>query len=174
MIPDVQDLCIGKCSNCGCIFHPDKFNRGYCPMCRGQSVEFGNFVQYDPKDGNPPNDSPERRHTVPAEEVQAIISENDKQLGGREYGSKTETEREKKEWVNHPDHYGGADNPYEAKKVIRAWKVNFSVGIALKHIARAGKKVLPGENKDEITIQDLEKAVWYLQDEIRFLKTGEV
>lgn len=23
--------------------------------------------------------------------------------------------------VNHPSHYGGADNPYEAIKVIEAW-----------------------------------------------------
>jgi len=25
------------------------------------------------------------------------------------------------ETINHPDHYGGKDNPYEAIKVIEAW-----------------------------------------------------
>jgi hypothetical protein len=29
----------------------------------------------------------------------------------------------RKEAVNHPAHYGGADNPYEAIKVIEAWKL---------------------------------------------------
>ena len=33
------------------------------------------------------------------------------------------------EEVNHPDHYGGADNPYEAIKVIEAWKLNFNLGM---------------------------------------------
>lgn len=42
--------------------------------------------------------------------------------------------------VNHPPHYGGADNPYEAIKVIEAWGLGFCVGNAVKYIARAGKK----------------------------------
>ncbi|HMA74924.1 MAG TPA: hypothetical protein VKP67_26040 [Xanthobacteraceae bacterium] len=32
------------------------------------------------------------------------------------------------EAVNHPAHYGGADNPYEAIKVIEAWGLNFHLG----------------------------------------------
>lgn len=71
---------------------------------------------------------------------------------------------EQKEQVNHPEHYGGAANPYEAKKVIRAWKLPFNTGNTLKYICRAGKK-----NPDK-AIEDLEKAVWYLQDEINYLK----
>ncbi len=31
---------------------------------------------------------------------------------------------EQKEMVNHPDHYGGEDNPYEAIKVIDAWDLD--------------------------------------------------
>ena len=31
----------------------------------------------------------------------------------------------KKEMVNHPDHYGGKENPYEAIKVILAWDLDF-------------------------------------------------
>ena len=30
------------------------------------------------------------------------------------------------EAVNHPPHYGGADNPYEAIKVIEAWGLGLS------------------------------------------------
>jgi len=62
--------------------------------------------------------------------------------------------------VNHPDHYGGADNLYEAIKVIHAWSLNFALGSALKYICRAGKK----HGVDEI--EDLKKAKWYLEWEI--------
>jgi hypothetical protein len=61
--------------------------------------------------------------------------------------------------VIHPQHYGGKDNPYEAIKVIEAWEVGFNLGNTLKYISRAGKK-------DNI-IQDLEKALFYLDREIQ-------
>lgn len=62
------------------------------------------------------------------------------------------------EMVNHPDHYGGEEDPYEAIKVIEAWKLGFHLGSAVKYIARTGKKGDP--------IEDLEKARWYLDREI--------
>jgi hypothetical protein len=64
------------------------------------------------------------------------------------------------EAVNHPAHYGGADNPYEAIKVIEAWDLDFSLGNAVKYIARAGKKAGVSD------IEDLTKAAWYLNREI--------
>ena len=39
-----------------------------------------------------------------------------------------------------PDHYGGPDNPYEARKVINAWELGFSLGNVLKYISRHKKK----------------------------------
>lgn len=60
--------------------------------------------------------------------------------------------------VNHPDHYGGADNPYEAIKVIEAWNLGFCLGNAVKYISRAGKK---GSK-----LEDLKKAAWYINREI--------
>lgn len=66
----------------------------------------------------------------------------------------------KKEAVDHPDHYGGAENPYEAIKVIRAWDLGFSLGNTVKYISRAGKK---DPNK---RLEDLQKALWYLKEEI--------
>lgn len=68
----------------------------------------------------------------------------------------------KKELVKHPQHYGGKDNPYEAIKVIEAWNLGFCLGNTLKYISRAGKK--------DDTIQELEKALWYLKREIKTLK----
>lgn len=65
---------------------------------------------------------------------------------------------EKAEAVDHPAHYGGADNPYEAIKVIEAWGLGFCLGNTVKYIARAEHK--------GATVQDLEKARWYLDREI--------
>ena len=67
----------------------------------------------------------------------------------------TETEK-----VYHPDHYGGKDNLYEAIKVIEAWNLDFNLGNVVKYISRAGKKDKDAE------LQDLEKALWYLQRSI--------
>jgi Protein of unknwon function (DUF3310) len=61
--------------------------------------------------------------------------------------------------VNHPTHYGGEDNPYEAIKVIEAWDLGFNLGNVVKYLSRAGKK---GE-----TLEDLRKAAWYLNREIQ-------
>lgn len=64
--------------------------------------------------------------------------------------------------VNHPKHYGGADNPYEAIKVIEAWSLGFCLGNTIKYISRAGKK---GDH-----LEDLKKARWYLDREIAELE----
>lgn len=69
-----------------------------------------------------------------------------------------------KEQVNHPSHYGGAENKYEAIKVIDAWQLGFSLGNAVKYISRAGKK------NPEKEIEDLEKSIWYIQHHIDTLK----
>lgn len=65
-----------------------------------------------------------------------------------------------KEHVNHPSHYGGEDNIYEAIKVIEAWNLGFCLGNAIKYISRAGKK------DNNSYLQDLKKAKWYLDREI--------
>lgn len=67
------------------------------------------------------------------------------------------------EQVNHPKHYGGEDNPYEAIKVIEAWELDFCLGNAVKYLARAGKK-----DKAKHT-EDLKKAVWYINRRIQQL-----
>ena len=58
--------------------------------------------------------------------------------------------------VNHPSHYNMGK--YEVIDVIEDWKLGFSLGNAIKYIARAEHK----ENK----VQDLEKAIFYIKREI--------
>jgi hypothetical protein len=70
------------------------------------------------------------------------------------------------ESINHPEHYGGADNPYEAIKVLEAWTLNFNLGNVLKYLSRAGKK---GD-----VLEDLKKARWYLDREIGNLEKARL
>jgi len=60
------------------------------------------------------------------------------------------------EKVDHPDHYGGKENTYEAIKVIEAWDLGFHLGNVVKYVSRAGKKT-------KNTTEDLKKAKWYLE-----------
>jgi hypothetical protein len=69
-----------------------------------------------------------------------------------------------KEMVNHPEHYGGSENVYEAIKVIENWNLDFHLGNTVKYISRAGKK---GTDKE---LQDLKKALWYLERKINNLE----
>lgn len=61
--------------------------------------------------------------------------------------------------VDHPQHYGGEDDPYEVIKVMIAWDAemayHFCVGNAIKYFGRLGKKY--PEKQEE----DLRKAGWY-------------
>ena len=61
------------------------------------------------------------------------------------------------EHVDHPSHYQG--NKYEAIDVIEDFQLNFCLGNAIKYILRAGKK----DSRE----QDLQKAIWYLQREVK-------
>jgi hypothetical protein len=70
------------------------------------------------------------------------------------------------EHVDHPPHYGGEDNPYEAIKVIEAWDLDFSLGSVLKYISRAGKK------NPNLYLVDLKKAQWYLNRKIEQLESN--
>lgn len=61
--------------------------------------------------------------------------------------------------VNHPPHYTSHPSGIEAIQVTR--HMNFNLGNAMKYIWRAGQK--------DDAIQDLEKAMFYIADEIRRL-----
>ena len=58
------------------------------------------------------------------------------------------------EQIDHPQHYGGKEDTYEAIKVIEAWSLGFHLGNVLKYLSRAGKK--------NSKLEDLRKAQWYL------------
>lgn len=73
--------------------------------------------------------------------------------------------------VNHPKHYN--QGKFEVIEVIEDQKLGFHLGNAIKYICRAGKK-LPEKSTEEmdraLTVQDLEKAIWYIKRHIETLK----
>ena len=66
--------------------------------------------------------------------------------------------------VNHPEHYGGEEDLYEAIKVIEAWKLGFCLGNTVKYICRAPHK--------GSSLVDLKKARWYLDRAIQRVEDG--
>ena len=64
--------------------------------------------------------------------------------------------------VNHPSHY--TDGGIETIDFIEAKKLPYHLGNAVKYISRAGKK---DQNK---IIEDLRKAIWYIERYIKVLE----
>lgn len=64
------------------------------------------------------------------------------------------------DFVDHPHHYQG--NGMESIDVIEAFDLDFCLGNTVKYVLRAGKK----DNE----IQDLKKAIWYLNRRIQQLE----
>ena len=61
--------------------------------------------------------------------------------------------------VDHPAQYRKGSG-FEAIDVIEAWELGFNLGNAVKYISRAGIK------SSDSDVQDLEKALWYINREI--------
>jgi hypothetical protein len=64
--------------------------------------------------------------------------------------------------VNHPAHY--TDGQIEVIDFIEDKKLPYHLGNVIKYICRAGKKD-PGK-----TVEDLQKASWYLNRYIRYIR----
>ena len=71
-------------------------------------------------------------------------------------------ERIEMDKINHPEHYNQGD--IECIDVIELLDLNFNLGNALKYIWRCDIK---GSKKD-----DLKKAIWYLERELKPVKEG--
>ena len=70
--------------------------------------------------------------------------------------------RDERDSVNHPDHYAkGWSNGAEVIDITE--NLNFNRGNAVKYVARAG-------SKDPLrTVEDLKKARWYIDRELKRL-----
>lgn len=71
--------------------------------------------------------------------------------------------------VNHPSHYTSDPSGIECIQITR--HRNFNIGNAIKYLWRAGLKQSADKSAQEKQIEDLKKAVFYIQDEIKRLES---
>lgn len=72
--------------------------------------------------------------------------------------------------VSHPSHYTWLKDKCGIEVIDITRHLGFDLGNAVKYILRAGRKPIINENLSDdfnkAAIQDLKKAIWYLNDEI--------
>ena len=69
--------------------------------------------------------------------------------------------------VNHPSHYTWLKELCGIEVIDITRHLNFDLGNSIKYILRSGHKSEEGISDIDKTIEDLEKAIWYLKDEIQ-------
>ena len=67
--------------------------------------------------------------------------------------------------VNHPAHYNSHPSGIECIEIARHH--NFNIGNSIKYLWRAGLKSEEGMEDTDKQVEDLNKAIWYIQDEIK-------
>ena len=77
----------------------------------------------------------------------------------------------KEEQVSHPSHYAWLKDLCGVEPLDICRHLDFNTGNAIKYLLRKDK-VDGNKTKTEKRIEDLHKAVFYIQDEIKLLKHG--
>ena len=72
--------------------------------------------------------------------------------------------------VNNPKHYTSHPSGVECIEITQHY--NFTIGNAIKYLWRQGLKTEANLDQSQKQIEDLNKAVWYIQKEIQNLKEG--
>ena len=72
---------------------------------------------------------------------------------------------QKNDNVNHPAHYNSHPSGIECIEIARHH--NFNIGNSMKYLWRAGLKSEEGMEDTDKQIEDLNKAIWYINDEIK-------
>ena len=70
--------------------------------------------------------------------------------------------------VNHPQHYTSHPSGVECIEIARYYC--FSIGSAIKYLWRAGLKKDASLDDKQKEIEDLKKAVWFIEDRIKQLE----
>ena len=81
-----------------------------------------------------------------------------------------ETANGKSEQVSHPSHYAWLKDLCGVEPIDICRHFDFAIGNALKYLMRKGK-VDGDKTEKEKRVEDLRKAVFYIQDEIKKLQT---
>lgn len=79
---------------------------------------------------------------------------------------------EKEEMVNHPNHYAWLKELCGIEPIDICRHLDFNCGSAVKYLLRKGKKEMNLSEREQ-RVQDLSKAIFYLQDEIDVIKKSK-
>lgn len=160
-----------KCKNCGAEFNVDDNVYGmlsvYCPCCRNvrsnlviNNLDHNKFIEEMTKSNDIYKSAID---TIKKYEEERILKDTDKSVSG---GTYDDYESEDK-MVSHPSHYQSKKG-IEVIDVIEAFTEDLE-GIEAICTGNAIKYLCRWKNKNGI--QDLEKAMWYLQHLINVLKS---
>ena len=74
--------------------------------------------------------------------------------------------------INHPSHYTWIKDKVGIEVIDITRHLDFDLGNAIKYILRAGKKPInkSNSNLNVAAIQDLKKAIWYINDKIKMIE----
>ena len=75
--------------------------------------------------------------------------------------------------VNHPSHYTWLKDLCGIEVIDITRHMDFNLGNSIKYILRSGHKKEVGYTNKQKTIEDLKKAVWYIEDEIKMLENNK-
>ena len=75
--------------------------------------------------------------------------------------------------VNHPSHYTWLKDLCGIEVIDITRHMNFNLGNCIKYALRAGHKSEEGYTEKDKTIEDLEKAIFYIKDEIERIKNDK-
>lgn len=80
----------------------------------------------------------------------------------------------KEQRVNHPPHYTWLKDLCGLEVIDITRHMDFDLGNAIKYILRNGKKHEEGYEDIDKAIEDLKKAVWYINDKIQMLDKQKI
>lgn len=75
--------------------------------------------------------------------------------------------------VNHPSHYTWLKDLCGIEVIDITRHMDFNLGNSIKYILRSGHKKEEGYTDKQKTIEDLKKAIWYINDEIKMLENNK-
>lgn len=79
-------------------------------------------------------------------------------------------ENKKEDKVNHPSHYTWLKDLCGIEVIDITRHMDFDLGNSIKYILRCGRKSEDGYSNKDKTIEDLKKAIFYINDKINMLE----
>lgn len=134
------------------------------PLNKEDAIFVNDILEFNEEDHIISNHSRGKKYTV-TEEVLLSIKRGCSPVHG--FGPVNTTPEDK---VNHPGHYTWLKQLCGVEVIDITRHMDFDLGNAIKYILRCGHKEELGYSNKEKTIEDLRKAIFYINDKIEMLE----